>query len=345
VSCHTSQDFYNTEENSTEVDLVLSTTELWRLLESLAASPPSPTRRASKCAADVDQDSDELITAVVKKARLCESEGACTAGACEKMQECTSLEEGGPEIAVEVGEMSVGAYLSSLRPDEPRGRDAVEAMMRSVSADGRAFAAAADRNSGSGGYAEYLFKYAAEALYGVNLWGLQDLPYKEGRNADIAEIDINAVSADASSAVGAPARKLKFARAYGFRNIQSIMLKVRRGTCDYDFVEIMACPSGCNNGGGQLRQAAGMSDLTAPGAESSSAKESPAQAKERVAEVEAVHHASLQVRKPEDSPLARYLYSTGRVGAPMSEAAMRLLHTRFHAVPKLDVIAPLATKW
>lgn len=330
------------------MDLVLSTTELWRLLESLAASPASPTRRGgSVCCAEADEDSDELITAVVKKARLCESEGACTTGACEKMQECTALEEGGPEVATEAGEMSVAAYLSTVRPDDPQGRDAVEAMARSVSADGRAFAVAADRNSGSGGYAEYLFKYAAEALYGVNLWELRDLPYKEGRNADIAEIDINAVSTDASDVVvtdGSSPRKLKFARAYGFRNIQSIMLKVRRGTCDFDFVEIMACPSGCNNGGGQLRQA-GAVDAVAAGVESGSAKETPTQAKERVVEVEAAHHASLQVRRPEDSPLARYLYAPDRVGTPLSEAAMRLLHTRYHAVPKLDVIAPLATKW
>ena len=27
---------------------------------------------------------------------------------------------------------------------------------------------------------------------------------------------------------------------------------MRSGKCDYDFVEVMACPSGCLNGGGQL---------------------------------------------------------------------------------------------
>lgn len=31
---------------------------------------------------------------------------------------------------------------------------------------------------------------------------------------------------------------LKFGRAYGFQNIQSIMLKLKRGQCEFDFVEV-----------------------------------------------------------------------------------------------------------
>ena len=37
---------------------------------------------------------------------------------------------------------------------------------------------------------------------------------------------------------------LVFAQAYGFRNIQNIVQKVKRGRCQYQFVEVMACPSG-----------------------------------------------------------------------------------------------------
>lgn len=37
---------------------------------------------------------------------------------------------------------------------------------------------------------------------------------------------------------------LRFATAYGFRNIQTLMRQMKRGRCKYDFVEIMACPSG-----------------------------------------------------------------------------------------------------
>ncbi|KAJ3634432.1 hypothetical protein Zmor_019085 [Zophobas morio] len=46
---------------------------------------------------------------------------------------------------------------------------------------------------------------------------------------------------------------LRFAVAYGFRNIQTILQRIKRNRCEYDFVEIMACPFGCLNGGGQLR--------------------------------------------------------------------------------------------
>jgi hypothetical protein len=48
-------------------------------------------------------------------------------------------------------------------------------------------------------------------------------------------------------------RVLNFASAYGFRNIQNLVRKVKLGKCEYHFVEIMACPSGCLNGGGQIK--------------------------------------------------------------------------------------------
>ena len=48
--------------------------------------------------------------------------------------------------------------------------------------------------------------------------------------------------------------QLTFAFAYGFRNIQNIVQKIKRKKCNYQFVEIMACPSGCINGGGQARE-------------------------------------------------------------------------------------------
>lgn len=36
---------------------------------------------------------------------------------------------------------------------------------------------------------------------------------------------------------------IKFGRAYGFQNIQSIMLKLKRGQCDLDFVEVHSVKS------------------------------------------------------------------------------------------------------
>ena len=48
-------------------------------------------------------------------------------------------------------------------------------------------------------------------------------------------------------------RVLTVALVYGFKNIQNLIRKLKTSTSGYDFVEIMACPSGCVNGGGQLR--------------------------------------------------------------------------------------------
>jgi len=46
---------------------------------------------------------------------------------------------------------------------------------------------------------------------------------------------------------------LRFASAYGFRNIQNLVRKIKSSNSPYHYVEVMACPSGCINGGGQLK--------------------------------------------------------------------------------------------
>lgn len=39
---------------------------------------------------------------------------------------------------------------------------------------------------------------------------------------------------------------LKFAIANGFRNIQNLVQKLKRGKSQYHYVEVMACPAGKN---------------------------------------------------------------------------------------------------
>ena len=39
---------------------------------------------------------------------------------------------------------------------------------------------------------------------------------------------------------------LRFAAVYGFRNIQTLVRKIKMNRCEYDYVEVMACPSGIN---------------------------------------------------------------------------------------------------
>ena len=45
--------------------------------------------------------------------------------------------------------------------------------------------------------------------------------------------------------------EVKVVVASGLKNAQAIMDEIKSGKADYQFVEIMACPGGCINGGGQ----------------------------------------------------------------------------------------------
>ena len=106
--------------------------------------------------------------------------------------------------------------------------------------------------SSSGGYLEYILRTAARELFNIH-----DVPadpssaphnnarviVKTGKNADVREYFLQ----------GDDGRiLLRFATAFGFRNIQNIVRKVKSGKCSYHYVEVMACPGGCVNGGGQL---------------------------------------------------------------------------------------------
>lgn len=192
----------------------------------------------------------------------------------------------------------------------------VHGLLSSYSEDGLALCSAFDTNGGSGGYIEYIFRYAAEKLFQVDLWGSR-LIYKEGRNPDTAEIELMVEGKSV----------LRFSKCYGFRNIQSVMSNMKRGKCNLDFIEIMACPGGCNGGGGQLKDAV---------------KEAPTAVRARVGRVDDSYHAQIVFRHPDESPLAKYLHS---ISSTRDENEYLTFYTHYHNVPKLDIVAPLATKW
>lgn len=116
---------------------------------------------------------------------------------------------------------------------------------------------------------------------------------------------------------------LSFASAYGFRNIQNLVQKLKRGKSPYHFVEVMACPSGCINGGGQVKPSSGQNP------------------KELLQKVEELYKADLPAVPEEDSRVAE-LYETWlqTVG---SERARELLHTQYHTVEKMT--NGLTMKW
>lgn len=86
----------------------------------------------------------------------------------------------------------------------------------------------------------------------------------------------------------------------------------------------MACPGGCTNGGGQLRASEGVE-----------------QSKELLSRVNEIY-VSMIPQSPWDNAAVVENYK-----AWFADDAERLqfLHTRYHAVPKLEVTNPRAIKW
>ncbi|XP_060620537.2 nuclear prelamin A recognition factor [Anolis sagrei] len=99
----------------------------------------------------------------------------------------------------------------------------------------------------SDGYLEHIFKHAAKELFDTEV---KELTYKVLKNKDFQEVTLEK---DGETV-------LRFAAAYGFRNIQNMVLKLKKGKCSYHFVEVLACPGGCLNGKGQAQTEDGKPD-------------------------------------------------------------------------------------
>ncbi|KAM4025216.1 cytosolic iron-sulfur assembly component 3 [Anomaloglossus baeobatrachus] len=162
---------------------------------------------------------------------------------------------------------------------------------------------------GSGGYLEHIFKYAAQELFGLHV---DKITYKPLKNKDFQEVTLEKDGE----------LLLQFALAYGFRNIQNLVQKLKRGRCAYDYVEVMACPSGCLNGGGQLR------------AEGEAGKD----LLQRVEQL----YTSVRTESPEQNDRVKELYEQW-LGGQDSARVKEALHTQYHAVEKTT--SGLSIKW
>lgn len=72
---------------------------------------------------------------------------------------------------------------------------------------------------------------------------LESIQTNQKRNKDFIECSIKLSGGST----------LSFARVYGFRNIQNLVRVIKQNKATYQFIEIMACPSGCLGGGAQLK--------------------------------------------------------------------------------------------
>jgi iron only hydrogenase large subunit-like protein len=109
--------------------------------------------------------------------------------------------------------------------------------------------------SSAGGYLSFIFRFAAKSLFNISISQLDilngtngvEIIQKSRRNSSDF-IQINLLDPKNPNV-----KLLKFAAAYGFKNIQNVVRKLKGTDYHWDYVEIMACPSGCINGGGQLK--------------------------------------------------------------------------------------------
>jgi NADH-quinone oxidoreductase subunit G len=90
----------------------------------------------------------------------------------------------------------------------------------------------------SGGVSEAVLRYAAEKVTGKKLAN-PDFPAVRGEGGlRIVEIPVDGLV-------------LKLGIVHGLKNARILADKARRGKCDLDLIEVMACPGGCIGGAGQ----------------------------------------------------------------------------------------------
>ncbi len=158
----------------------------------------------------------------------------------------------------------------------------------------------------TGGVMEAALRTAVEKLTGETL---EDVDFTEVRGMEgvkEAEYDV-------------AGKKIKVAVASGTKNAKVLMDQIKAGTSEYLFVEIMGCPGGCINGGGQPIQHAVVHNFV--------------DLKARRAEALYTADRNNAVRKSHENEAIKTLY-TEYLGKPGSHKAHEILHTSYVARKK-----------
>ena len=158
----------------------------------------------------------------------------------------------------------------------------------------------------TGGVMEAAVRTAGEKLSGEEL---KSLDFTEVRGTDGIK--------EASYTVNG--MEVKVCVVSGLANANTIMEKVKNGTADYHFIEIMGCPGGCVNGGGQPIQHAVVRNFV------------DLRARRAAALYEA--DKDMPLRKSHESEAVKRLYDEF-LGEPGSHKAHEVLHTSYVARPK-----------
>lgn len=153
----------------------------------------------------------------------------------------------------------------------------------------------------TGGVMEAALRTAVETLTGKEL---ENVEFHEVRGtAGIKEATYNVAGMD-----------VKVAVASGLKNAHDLLKRVQSGEADYHFIEIMACPGGCVNGGGQPQQPASVRNFT----DIRALRASALYAQDR----------AMAVRKSHENKAVQTLYAE-YLGKPGSHKAHEILHTTY----------------
>lgn len=137
----------------------------------------------------------------------------------------------------------------------------------------------------------------------------------EGKSIDNLEYEaVRGVEGIKEATVEAGGMKIKAAVAHGLGNARKLLDKIKAGEAEYHFIEIMGCPGGCVNGGGQPIQPSYVRswiDL-------------------RTERAKAIYEEdrSLPIRKSHENPRVKALYDE-YYEKPGSHKAHKLLHTHY----------------
>jgi len=107
--------------------------------------------------------------------------------------------------------------------------------------------------------------------------------------------------------------ELKVAMVSGLKNVVPLLEDVKKGKCDFHFIEVMTCPEGCVSGGGQPKLLLEECRPIAYKARKAATYE---------------HDSKLELRKSHENPDIVKLYDEF-LGEPLGHKSHHLLHTKY----------------
>ena len=153
----------------------------------------------------------------------------------------------------------------------------------------------------TGGVMEAALRTVAEILEGKSL-------------ANIEYEAVRGVEGVKEATIEAGGMKIKAAVAHGLGNARILLDKIKAGEAEYHFIEIMGCPGGCVNGGGQPIQPSTVRSWTDLRSE----------------RAKAIYEEDkdMPIRKSHENPIVKRMYDE-YFEKPGSHKAHKLLHTHY----------------